>query len=238
MKVLFRQDRFQKNTLCTIRIDNFPKLLFWGIARRNPKDPGRQEFGECLAFTRANDVIEDTASDSSPEKFSRWGSILFENEKNNTQGLCYQDNLQHLLDWFYSWDRKPTRAQREDQDIVFYSCEDGENLSHESVDEAVLEYLEGYLQDGMEPPEEVTVFGYKRETVDRRYLHPLESLLQILDDDYGDDVTIATEKMLEAEKQFLDIVISEYCPWSCIKVKEITVNSKDFFSDEMWEEWG
>ena len=65
----------------------------------------------------------------------------------------------------------------------------------------------------------LTFIGYKRKPVIRHTLRPLERLLEILDEEYGDpdndDGTEPTTDMNTAESKFLDAVLKDYAVFWC-----------------------
>jgi hypothetical protein len=127
-------------------------------------------------------------------------------------------------------------------DEVYWDCRDVEDLQHSDINDAIEEYLDLFLEQKMTPeevlaalPETVDVKGYARRTVDRKGLYPLALLLETLDDEYGGNEaakkTYPSAKMLEAEKAFLDVVLSEYAPYWCEPVTEKTVNTKEWIEE-------
>jgi hypothetical protein len=134
-----------------------------------------------------------------------------------------------------------------DDDAIYWDCRDVEDLAHSDINDAIEEYLDLFLDPKMTPeevlatlPETVEVTGYARRTVDRKGLYPLLLLLEHLDDEYGGneaaEKTRPSDKMLEAEKAFLDVVLSEYKPYWCEPVAEKTINTKEWI-DEYRPDW-
>ena len=126
-----------------------------------------------------------------------------------------------------------------EKDVVFWSCDDGEEqLSCEDPDEAIEEFCDGWLNPTMTPeqvlevlPEEVTIYGFARMKPFLLENESLDHLLEVLDEEYGDPdggSTEPTKAMIEAEKKFHDVVISEYESWACKQVCERTVNTKEW----------
>ena len=111
------------------------------------------------------------------------------------------------------------------REIVIWDEPDREDLRFFSEDEAI-EYI---LDDIDEPlPEKITICGYARMSISTELFHPLENILDDLEEEYGNpwgDPFEPTEKMKEAERTFLEIVQQEYTPWACEEVcrKEIVV---------------
>jgi len=96
---------------------------------------------------------------------------------------------------------------------------DAERLVSESVDEAVERFL-----DDLPPemwPETLKVYGFAPAELPGTdsligFGGPLEGLLESLDEEYGDpeDYHCRTNKMEEAERVFVDTVLSEYQVWT------------------------
>lgn len=106
----------------------------------------------------------------------------------------------------------------------FYSHQEGAELLHKTVDEAVEHYLEEAQVARVEPGSKLVVHKYAREPVKEpsfgsSMFSPLEAVLGQLDDRYGDpeDASTATEHMLELERAFIAAVTKAYVPWSCVQ---------------------
>jgi hypothetical protein len=103
----------------------------------------------------------------------------------------------------------------------FWGAEDQERLTHDDMDEAIEEML-----DGAEPmPETITICRYTPMKV----VMPdaLEWVLETLDDEYGDpddDYTTPTDVMKEAAQKFLDVIEREYHTWACDMVEKREVD--------------
>lgn len=92
------------------------------------------------------------------------------------------------------------------------------------------EAIQCILEDTDDPlPEKIVLCGFARMEITPTIVpHPLEDLLDQLDDEYGNpngDPTEPTEAMEKAEKRFLKAIYREYLPWACEEVvrKEIDV---------------
>jgi hypothetical protein len=132
-------------------------------------------------------------------------------------------------------------------DAIYWDCNDNECLTHSDINDAVEEYLDFFLEPKMTPeevlatlPETVEVTGYARREIDRKGLYPLSLLLEHLDDEYGGneaaEKTYPSAKMLEAEKAFLDVVLSEYQPYWCEPITKKIINTKEWI-DEYRPDW-
>jgi len=123
-----------------------------------------------------------------------------------------------------------------DREIVIWDEPDREDLRFFSEDEAV-EYI---LDDIDGPlPEKITICGYARMPISTELFHPLENILDDLDEEYGDpggDPFEPTEKMKEAERTFLEVVQQEYEPWACEEVCRKEVIVADWVKENM-PEW-
>src|ERR1700690_4114385 len=84
--------------------------------------------------------------------------------------------------------------------------------------------LDGYMSiDHM--PETIKVVGYARRIVEPDFLHPLEDLIEWLDEEYGgEDPSDITEAMKEAEKAFVAVILKEYVPWQMEPVVKEEIN--------------
>jgi hypothetical protein len=105
-------------------------------------------------------------------------------------------------------------------EIEFWGSDDEEYLYYSDQDE----YIESILDEPPEIsdplPEKLIVWGWARAIItdkDLSFFHPLEDVLERLDENYGspDESTEATDAMKEAEKAFLEVIRKEYTPWVC-----------------------
>ena len=109
--------------------------------------------------------------------------------------------------------------------IDYWDSEGEERLTHTDIDEALQ-----YILDGIDPlPEKIEICGYAHivPNIESLATHALNSLLEGLDEDYGDPdggYTEASIAMKEAAKEFLTAVLDEYDVWACDLVKRETVD--------------
>ena len=111
--------------------------------------------------------------------------------------------------------------------IDFWAARDEERLIHKDIDDAIEEILDQCEQPW---PETITVCGFEREKVSlddlkgRLIDFALEELdeLYSISDEYGDG-SGSTPKMLEAEKVFIEAIVSEYTPYDCEVTTEVVV---------------
>ena len=111
--------------------------------------------------------------------------------------------------------------------IDFWAARDEERLIHKDIDDAIEEILD---QCGHPFPETITVCGFEREKVSLDDLKGrlIDFALEELDenyrisDEYGDG-SESTPKMLEAEKIFIEAIVSEYTAYDCIITTNVEV---------------
>jgi hypothetical protein len=119
--------------------------------------------------------------------------------------------------------------------IDLWDCRDySEDLVHTCIHEA----LDAELDTGWERmtweeyktslPATITVYGFQRLKVTGDMLYePLEDVLERLDEEYGDPCsrgTDETERMQQAQRDFLRVVAEEYHCWACERVAEVEVD--------------
>lgn len=104
----------------------------------------------------------------------------------------------------------------------FWEVEDTANLHHDQAD-AIGEYLDDMGEDALKcliaSHAKLTLVEFKHAEVDPASLNVLNRLLEYLDEEYGDEEggwTDPTPAMLEAEKAFVKVVLSEYEVWQCV----------------------
>ena len=123
-----------------------------------------------------------------------------------------------------------TREEAE-KTCVLWSCDDAEDgLQAASPDEAIEDFLEDYYNHALGPvvvfPPTLTLQGYVRMKPKARTLAsrpgsnfgPVAGLLDALDEEYGDpdgNETKPTASMMEAERVFIEAVLTEYTVWQC-----------------------
>lgn len=113
-----------------------------------------------------------------------------------------------------------------------WSAEDSDEvISQSDFCEAVWEGIDEAERYGEEVPETLTVRGYVRKTLGNthalRHIWILERILEELDEDFGDDVTLEstqpTPAMQQACETFTNVIRREYVPWQCDCVVEVEV---------------
>ena len=91
---------------------------------------------------------------------------------------------------------------------------------HEDKNDCIESILEQYNKD--EWPNKITIVAFRKADpflYSRDY--PLENMLLVLDENFGDidgDAYGPTKKMEEAEREFISIVLSEYDPFVCTEI--------------------
>ena len=130
---------------------------------------------------------------------------------------------------------------------IFWAIEDEEELAHTDLDDAVSEYLDGFMSPKMTQddwdaiPETVEVLGYKRmDPTAMDCPEVLGGILLTLDETFGDpngDDTKATPAMKEAEQEFFKKIVAEYEVWACeLSGEKKTINCLDWIKENM-PEW-
>ena len=113
----------------------------------------------------------------------------------------------------------------EERKIDYWDEAEAEVLMHETMDDAIEAIIDQYDENGDMVPEVITIHGYAREAVNWEHQHPLENLLEQLDDNFGgEDATDPTPAMIEAEKSFLAVMAQEYKVWRCDSVVTNEIN--------------
>ena len=113
---------------------------------------------------------------------------------------------------------------------LFYAVASEHPEPHPSAYQAIESYLANLEQD-QDPPETLTIVTLTPHQVDRNLFHPLEELLDQLQEKYGnpEDYQKPTQKMRDAEQTFIDTVFAEYKPWTLlVDERQTTVNTNDW----------
>ena len=124
---------------------------------------------------------------------------------------------------------------------TLWSCSpEADLLTSSDPEDAVTDWLENeYSGDLADVPDKVTVYGFAPMLI----THPcgyecnvLDDLLEVLDEEYGDQVdgepTKQTEGMQKAAHIFVASVLKEYHVWACEQVctEEVETNMKGRFA--------
>ena len=135
------------------------------------------------------------------------------------------------------------REPSTDDNIMGYLPADDYNASLMTKDGAVERWIEDFFDDISEDyewttrclPDTITITAFRRPKLDIGKFNPLEFVLEELDEEYADPEDIrgadATPAMIEAEKEFLKIVLDEYSPWRADKSHHVTVNLADWIRE-------
>lgn len=124
-------------------------------------------------------------------------------------------------------------SRRDTKEVVYWDCEDSEQLRHETVDEAIEAFIDGFDDPAM-VPQTIEVKGYRRVPVEAYGINILDDVLEALDEEYGDpdgDSTEPTPAMKKAEAAFLDTICSEYTPCLCEPCDSVLIQTKDWVRD-------
>ena len=118
------------------------------------------------------------------------------------------------------------------KDVELWSWnEDDEGLHCEDLDEAIEEYLEDVdCLEGM-----ITMFGYRRIDVCGQSPNALDYVLEKLDEEFGSpdsDYSKPTDKMKEAEKQFLKVVEEGYKSWACEDICTVEIDVEKWVKEK------
>ena len=113
----------------------------------------------------------------------------------------------------------------ETRKVAYWGPEDCEQLTHEDMDEAIEEMLDGTYPGPLSG--KIEVYGYARMEVGVPS-GALEDVLENLHMEYGnpdENWEDPTPKMKLAEEMFLEVIRSEYKPYLCeiIETQEIDV---------------
>ncbi len=110
-------------------------------------------------------------------------------------------------------------------EIVYRDCNDNvERLTHESIDDAVRDQLDGW--DVALWPDALPVYGWKRMHYEFDADRILDRAIEDADEEHGDpdgDGSEPNAAMLAAAQAFAEALQREYVPWCCEQVAEATV---------------
>jgi len=108
----------------------------------------------------------------------------------------------------------------------FWGVNDPDQLEYTDKDEAIEAFLDGMASDG-DLPDTVEVTAYRKLEipVESNATSALDSLLEYLDEEYGDpdgDYSKPTEKMKAAARAFVAAVKEEYEVFQCERIPGTT----------------
>lgn len=130
----------------------------------------------------------------------------------------------------------------DERDVEYWADEDAVDLQHTDMDEAIEELLNYLHYDWPLEDETLVICGYRMVKVEPLAWSPLEAMLENLDDQYaGFDLhTTASKEMLQAEKDFVDKIMSAYVPTRAEEVCRRRINVKAWMKEhepEWYEEY-
>jgi len=113
----------------------------------------------------------------------------------------------------------------------YYTVCSPESLTHETVDDAVEDYISNI--PASEPiPVELVVEGYSRVPLTKdcgQFVWAFDKLFEDLDEELDPEGVYENrlnKEIIEAYDRFVRTVVSEYNVWSCEQDETITVNTK------------
>lgn len=119
----------------------------------------------------------------------------------------------------------------ENKEVVFWDCDDStERLQHETIDEAVQDYLDSFT-DGSAEPGVIEVFGYARIKVNQERFKAvvLEAAETYLAENFdGEDGHEQCDDIKVAAGVFVGVYLENYTPWGCQIVKIEKVDVKEW----------
>ena len=122
----------------------------------------------------------------------------------------------------------------------FYSCFDGDHLTHEVPSEAVEEYIQYYYEPGDDPeeyllvPVELKVYNLIEATdadLEREAEHIAENIAERWDEQYGNPdgyLNPDPDTIKELQKNILPAITEFYKknkPWTCEEIARITLDA-------------
>jgi hypothetical protein len=116
------------------------------------------------------------------------------------------------------------------KEIEYWDCDDcAERLCHESIDDAIEDYLDG--ADRSDLSETLEVYGYARMSVDPEKFKEvvLELAGEYLGEEFdGEDGHEQNEEIERAAESFVKTYLENYTPWGCKLVKTEKVNVEEW----------
>lgn len=125
-------------------------------------------------------------------------------------------------------------------EIAYYDCDpEQETLSHETIDEAVYDWLDSHVPEFWLAT--LKVFGWERMTYEFDHERILADALEAADGERADpdgDGTEPTDAMRVAALEFAKVLDREYVSWACERVTDpiVTVNVAEWILENK-REW-
>jgi hypothetical protein len=114
----------------------------------------------------------------------------------------------------------------QEREVIFWSCENVDELRHTDADDAVEDYLESMDINWEDEEATVSVYGYARMRVSAHVRTGLEDILEAIDEEYGDPNTtrsirdMITPGMEAAFEALVEAIEKDYQSWQCEVVEE------------------
>jgi len=111
----------------------------------------------------------------------------------------------------------------EGREVVYWGQRDANQLTYTDKDEAIEEILDGIDKF----PSTIEICGYAEMRPNWAHYAPLESMLDNLDEEYGDidgGYTEPTPDMKKAEEAFMSVIAEEYKPGACEVITQETID--------------
>lgn len=120
--------------------------------------------------------------------------------------------------------------------VICWSCNPDAEVLGRDPDQAILDYLDEYLDRDEETPETVILYGYARMPVKVDPEQILEDIIERLDEEYGDPDgnfdTPISDDMKKAAQYLAAVVERDYESWACYQVSETTIDVKKWEKGE------
>src|SRR4030042_5113941 len=101
--------------------------------------------------------------------------------------------------------------KKETREPDFWDAKSSEQLVYTTLDDSVEDYLDQADIELADSEINITVSGCCNMQIPRETLTPLEDLLEVIDEEYGnpEETYEPTEALREAEKAFVDVFLRE-----------------------------
>jgi len=119
----------------------------------------------------------------------------------------------------------------------YYTVASPESLAHETVDDAVEDYI-SYIPASEPIPDELVVEGYSRVPLTKdcgKFALAFDRLFEDLDEEFdleGVNENRLNKEVISEYERFVRTVVAEYNVWSCEHDETIIVNTKKWRDSE------